>query len=247
MFTEGSPQQPGSPRRAAPFAGATATRAFRIRLFAFAVFLGLCGLWLLAPELLRPKGLKLAHDKAKAVAAESLRSSALLAARIAAIRGDLWAEAAFADSSLMWLDRATVDRAAAARLERARSTAETALAYAPIDGQAWLFLARLPAAQANDSGVAPLLEMSYFTAPNALGLADLRIERAASSSALADKDIQEFIKSDIRRILTYQPQLKPAIVAAYRNALPQNQPLFESLAADVDPAFAQSLRSGPPK
>lgn len=248
MATDGSYQPHASlPRITAREAQATAY-PLRAGLLVFGLVLGLCGLWLLAPELLRPKSVGLAHDKTSAAAAGALHSKALLAARIGAIRGDLWAEAAFADSSLMWLDRAAVqDPANAARIERARSATEAALALSPINGEAWLFLASLPTAQSNDGGVASLLEMSYFTAPNALSLADLRFERAATSSALADKDIQDFIKSDIRRILTYQPQLKPGIIAAYRNASPQNQPLFEALAADVDPTFAQTLRSGPPK
>ncbi|WOJ89320.1 hypothetical protein RZS28_16205 [Methylocapsa polymorpha] len=242
MSTDGSPQHAASLLRGtAPTAPAPSTR-LRVGLLAFGVFLGLCGIWLLTPELLRPKTIGLAHDKTSAAAAAALQPKAQLAARIGAIRGDLWAEAAFADSSLMWADHAN-----AAQLERARSNAETALAYAPINGETWLFLAKLPNGQPTDGGVASLLEMSYFTAPNALSLADLRLERAATSNALADKDIQEFIKSDIRRILAYQPRLKPAIVAAYRNAWPQNQPLLEALAADVDPAFAQSLRSGPSK
>ena len=42
--------------------------------------------------------------------------------------------------------------------------------------------------------------MSYFTGPSALDLAPRRLERAATSSALADNDLQAFIKSDIRAI-----------------------------------------------
>lgn len=228
----------------------SAPRKLRPALLGFGIFLGLCGCWLLLPELLRHKTGGLRYDRNSAVAASAHQVEALEAAQIGLIRGDLWAEAAFADSSLLWLDRsASPNRAAAARLERARSHAETALAFAPINGAAWLFLAALPASASGggDDSIATLLEMSYFTAPNDLDLARLRIERAATSNAIADKDIQEFIKSDIRKILAYRPEQKSAIIAAYRTAWPQNQPMLETLATDVDPTFGQSLRAGPSK
>lgn len=55
------------------------------------------------------------------------------------------------------------------------------------------------------------------------------------------------MKGDLREILARQPLQKPAILAAYKAASPQNQAIFEALAADIDPDFAQSVRGGPPK
>jgi hypothetical protein len=46
--------------------------------------------------------------------------------------------------------------------------------------------------------------------------------------------------------LQRRPEFQQAIIAAYLSALPQNQPIFESLVADVDSAAAQSLHSGQP-
>ncbi|WP_026605751.1 hypothetical protein [Methylocapsa acidiphila] len=222
----------------------SAAASVRKALLAFGVLVALSGLWLLLPELLRPKAAGLAHDKASAAAAGDHRLSALLAAYLGGIRGDLWADAAFADSSLMWLDRAAaLTPANAARIELTRSRAETALAYSPINGAAWLLLANLPGGQANDGGVS-FLENAYLTAPNESSLADMRLERAATSNALADKDVQIAVKNEIRKILTYQPRRKAALVAAYRNAPPQNQAILDSLVGDVDPAVAQSLRAG---
>ncbi|HUZ90873.1 MAG TPA: hypothetical protein VMU78_03080, partial [Methylocella sp.] len=124
---------------------------------------------------------------------------------------------------------------------------ETALALSPINGAAWLFLAMLPDASPKaDSRSGTLLEMSYFTAPSAPELAPWRLKWAAASSALANKDIQEFIKSDIREILNHSPEFQQGLIAAYRGALPQNQPIFESLVADVDPASVQLLHAGQP-
>lgn len=233
-------------------------------LLIFGILIGLGGSWLLVPEILSPKEIGLASDRDSAIALAPEFPRALWAARVAQIRGDLWAGAAFTDSGLLWLDRsAPLSRAAIERIERARSNAEAGLALAPINGEAWLFLAALPSVSpagttgagtsgagtsgANDARLATLLEMSYFTAPSDVDIAPRRLERAAASSALSDPDLREFVKADIRALLASTPPLTRAIIAAYRNALPQNQSVFESLVMDVDPAFAQSLRSGPPK
>lgn len=221
----------------------------RTALLLFGIVLGLCGAWMLLPELLRPNPVGLPLDRNGAEAAAAHRSRAVLAAGIGAIRGDLWAEAAFAGARFMWSDRTTsLDRTNSGELARARANAETALALAPVNGAAWLLLAALQESSPDhDKRVSALLEMSYFTAPNELGLAPLRVELAATSSTLADKDIQLFIKSDIRGILDRRPEFLQAIIAAYRNAPPQNQPIFESLVADIDPAVAQLLRTSQSK
>ncbi|MGC2224540.1 MAG: hypothetical protein WA624_20400 [Methylocella sp.] len=221
----------------------------RLALLVFGIVLGLSGLWMWLTELVRPKPIGLVFDRAGAETAAEHRTRAVLAAEIGAIRGDLWAEAAFTGARFMWSDRLAIrDWTSSGQLARVRANAETALALAPINGAAWLFLAKLPASpQDGENRVGTLLEMSYFTAPSALDLAPWRLERAATSSALADKDLQAFIKSDIRAILERGPEYRQVIMAAYRNAWPQNQPIFESLVADADPAVAQLLRSGQPK
>jgi hypothetical protein len=250
---ESLPSDPPHPLLQALLAGLDVTvlsapLRLRLALLVFGVVLGLFGFWMLLPELLRPKPIGLTFDRAGAEAAAAHRTGAILAAEIGAIRGDLWAEAAFT-GALMAADRSTsLERTHSDQLARAKAEAETALALAPVNGAAWLFLAELPAASLEgENRVLTLLEMSYFTAPSSLDLAPLRLERAATSSAFADKDFQAFIKSDIRGILDRGPEYRQAIMAAYRNAWPQNQPVFESLVAAADPAMAQLLRSGQPK
>ncbi len=218
-------------------------------LLVFGIVLGLSGIWMLLPELVRPKAIGLSFDRNGAEAAEARQTRAVLAAEIGAIRGDLWAEAAFTGARFMWTDRLAIrDWTSSGQVARARASAETALALAPVNGAAWLFLAKLPAGSPEgENQIAALLEMSYFTAPGDLALAPWRLERAATSSALADKDIQAFVKSDIRGILDRRPEFRQAIIAAYRNAWPRNQPIFESLVAGADLAAAQLLRSGQSK
>ncbi len=220
----------------------------RSGLLVLGVVIGISGIWMLLPDLLSPKTTGLPFDRNGAEAAAQHRNRAILAAGIGGIRGDLWANAAFADARFLWINRLTKYKSSLAQLANAKARAETALALAPINGAAWLFLAKLPATSpdAESRGVT-LLEMSYFTAPSAPKLAPFRVERVATSSALADKDIQAFVKNDLREIMRRPPEFQQTIIAAYRNALPQNQPIFESLVADVDPTVAQSLRLGEPK
>jgi hypothetical protein len=221
----------------------------RCSLLVYGIVLGISGVWLLLPVLLRPTPIGLPLDPKSAEAAADHRMSSILAAELGAIRGDLWAEAAFTGARFIWTDRgASFGPASSRELARIRADAETSLALAPVNGAAWLLLAALPeTAPDRDSRVSALLEMSYFTAPNELRLANLRVMRAVISSALADKDIQAFIKTDIRKILTHRPDYQNELITAYREALPQNQPIFESLIADVDPALATLLRSSPSK
>lgn len=227
----------------------TGQLALRTGLLLFAVLLGLGGTWLTLADVSHSRRTGLPLDRPSASAASEARASALLAARIGIIRGDLWAEAAFADAGLLWQDRpAPPDPARAERLDRARTALDKALSLAPANAEGWLFLAELPSASGGaDPRVARLLEMTYYTAPNAVELAPWRIERAASSTALSEPTIQDLVRSDIRRVVTRRPQLEPAIVAAYRNASPQNRGLLEALAADVDAGFAQRLRASAPK
>jgi hypothetical protein len=221
----------------------------RSALLVLGIVLGLSGVWMLLPDLLSPKVTGLPFDRAGAEAAAAHRSRAVLAAEIGAIRGDLWASAAYTGGLFTWTDRiANLDRTSSEQLTQAKANAETALALSPINGAAWLFLAKLPATAPDaESRAGTLLEMSYFTAPSAPELAPWRIERVVTSSALADKDIQAFVKSDLREILSSRPEFQQAIITAYRNAWPQNQPIFESLVADVDPAVAKLLRPSEPK
>jgi hypothetical protein len=221
----------------------------RSALLMFGIVLGLAGGWMAIPDLLSPRVSGFPFDRNSAEAAAAHRTGAVLAAALGAIRGDLWASAGFTGARFMWTDHVTSLSVSDSRLvERVRSETETALALAPINGAAWLFLANLPAISQNaESRVGTLLEMSYFTAPSAPELAPWRLERAATSSALADKDMQAFVKSDLREMLGRRPEFQQAIIATYRNAWPQNQPILESLVADIDPDMAQLFHASQQK
>ena len=220
------------------------TPADRLRrtLLVVGVVVGLSGIWTLLPAVLAPNPMGFPLNRNLTEATSTWRRRAVLAAEIGAIRGDLWAEAAFAGARVR--QAAGFGDTSSSQLNSIRGDAETALAFAPINGAAWLLLAILTQnAPGQDSRVSTFLEMSYFTAPNDLSLALLRVMRAAASSVLANRDIQLFMKSDIRGILDGGPNRQQDIVAAYRNAWPQNKAIFESLVAEIDPAAAALLNS----
>lgn len=226
----------------------------RLGLAGLAAAIALGGVWMLVCAVLAPRPVPLPLDRESAAAAAAHRLGARAAARLGVVRGDLFAQAAYSDAGLMRFEGARApEPAGAGEVETARWYARTALALAPVNGAAWLFLAALPPAPAQAAGVAPeaaglsALQMSYLTAPNEAVLAPARIERALAAAAPVDRDLQQFVKSDLRAVLSRRPAMKPALVAAYRAASPQNQAIFEALAADVDPAFSQSLRAGAAK
>ena len=222
----------------------------RIGLLALGGVIALGGVWMLLCALLAPPVIALPFDREAAAAAATHRGRAIAAARLGGIRGDLYAQAAYADAGLLWLDRArSLDAASAAEVHAARSNAETALALAPINGSAWLFLAALPPASpktADQNGLLAL-QMSYLTAPDDPALALPRVERALASSLPIDRDLQALVKTDLREIMKGRALQTPALLAAYKTASPQNQTIFETLASEIDPDFGQSLRSQAPK
>ena len=124
-------------------------------------------------------------------------TGAIVAAESAAIRGDLWANAAFTGARFLWIDRlANLDRP---KLEATRAgqgqrgdgvgpRADQRRGMA-LFGQASGHLAgrREPCRHASRN-------VLFHRAERAGTCSLPRLERAATSSALADKDIQAFVK-----------------------------------------------------
>ena len=228
----------------------TPARRVRSAFLALGTALGLSGFWMAVPDLLSPKSIGLPFDRDTADSAAAHRTGALVAAELGLVRGDLWTKAAFTGAPFLWTAHpANLDPAELKQLARVRNTTETALALAPINGAAWLFLAKLPATSPEtESRIGTLLEMSYFTAPSAPDLALPRIQRAVSSSALANKDLQNLRQRRFARDLAAagrnfnKRSLQPIATPCRRI-----EPIFESLIADADPAAAQMLHSNPPK
>ena len=73
-------------------------------------------------------------------------------------------------------------------------------------------------------------------------LIPLRLQLALRSDAIADKQIQQLVHHEVRTIVTRRPELKPAISAAYRDALPIGQQFLEETLQELDPGLFATLR-----
>ena len=70
----------------------------------------------------------------------------------------------------------------------------------------------------------------------------LRLDTATLFNALADPDVKELARGDVRLMVTRQPGLRNAVVAAYRRASSLGKSFLEEAVQSVDPAFLPTLR-----
>jgi hypothetical protein len=210
--------------------------AFRLATAFFATLLGVQCVWLLLAELSRPGISRLPTDAASAAAARNERSNASWAARIGAIRGDLWAQSAFAYADLLWSgEREDADVA------QAHSSVRHALGAAPHQSSVWLLLAALASRyQLPGVDLKEAVRMSYYTGPSELELMPLRLWTAVRSDAFSDIELRDSISREVR--LLFNHQQKSAIVAAYNAAPSVGKQFIEQTIREIDPAAAESLR-----
>ena len=215
---------------------------FRLATLAFALLLGVQCIWLLLAELSRPNLIRLPTEAQAAAAAVEQRSDAAWAAWIGSIRGDLWAESAFTYADLLWTGPDT-DPDQTKSLEQARARLDRALDDAPHQAGAWLLLAglasryRWPNLNATEA-----LKMSYYTGPSEETLMPLRLSVATRSQAVGDTEVQEFVRRDLRLLLSRQP--KSAVAEAYAGASPAGKRLIEGAVGESDPSSLGLLRPG---
>lgn len=127
----------------------------------------------------------------------------------------------------------------AAALGRVRQT----LSISPYNPELWLALALLQAQRdPHDPVVVEALKMTYFTAPNDARLMPVRLDMAGRFDALAIPDVRDLVRNDIRLIMTRRPELKPAIVSAYRRASDLGKSFFQDAVQSIDPSFVPILR-----
>ncbi len=219
---------------------------FRLTVLLFAVLLGAQCVWLLLAELSRTGIDSLPTNTTAATAAATQRDAALWAARIGAIRGDLWAQSAFTYADLLFAQSsaATSNPNLTSTTAEARRSIDQALDIAPHQSSVWLLLAGiglhsgLPGANATEA-----LKMAYYTAPSEQSLMPLRLQIATRAERFDDIQIREFISRELRLLL--RQNQKAAIADAYNTASPAGKRLIEQTVADSDPAFANTLVTRP--
>jgi len=129
--------------------------------------------------------------------------------------------------------------------QAAQDAARQALAAGPLDSRIWLVLARLQAQRGlHDPRIVETLKLSYFTGPSLEDLIPARLATVVSSDELSDPDLRELARGDVRLILTRHPELKPALVAAYRTAAPGGKQFLEQSIQNIDPKFEASPPGG---
>jgi hypothetical protein len=224
---------------------APSNRAFRLVTVVFAGLLGAQSVWLLLTELSRPGIDRLPIDAAEAARAASRRSDALWAAWIGAIRGDLWGEAALTHADLLWATPGS-DPQQETALQLARQELDKALGYAPHQADAWLLLAGLEQRyQSLKSDPTEALKMAYYTGPSERPSIPLRLLVATHSDATNDVEIQQFVRRDLRFLLTKQQ--KSSVAEAYADASPAGKSFIEQVVGEIDPAYLGLLRTGTQK
>jgi hypothetical protein len=165
--------------------------------------------------------------------------------------GDLWPDFALTYSKIAWpLDRRT-NPATAQELKQAQDIAKRALRGSPHDARLWLLLAALDTRIASSNHqqskeAVDALKMAYYTAPNDVSLSPYRLMLAVRPDVLADEELQQLVRSELRVLLDREPQSKLAIIFAYRDASPTAKRLIEDAVAGRDPQLLGSARSEAP-
>lgn len=220
------------------------TIGFRLTSLLFAILLGAQCVWMLLPELLRPRIYQLPIDAT--VATDKQHAAADWAASIAAVRGEMWAESAFTYAALIANPSgpAASSRDLTSALASARTSLGHALEDAPTQSSAWLLLAglalRYPSAQyALDA--AEVLKMSYYTGPSEQNLIPLRFGMAVQANKFNDVEMSQFISRDLRLLL--QQKQVAVIVNAYNTASPDGKHFIEQTVGDIDPAALTMLHN----
>ncbi|MBH5369022.1 hypothetical protein [Bradyrhizobium glycinis] len=124
----------------------------------------------------------------------------------------------------------------------ARLQLTNALAKLPYDAELWLALALLEE-QRDPSGPATVeaLRMAYLTAPNEAELMPVRLDAATRFDALADPDLRELVRGDLRLMLTRQPDQNAAVVSAYHRASGRGKAFLEEAILMIAPTFSSAL------
>ena len=212
---------------------------FRLGTLLLAAALGAQAIWLLAAELSRPQMAGFPFDRELAATAAKERGDADRAAAIGAIRGDLWAEAAYTYADLLWAQTDADWQSVAAQ---ARTRIERAVENAPHEAGAWLLLAALAAhGQWHDLAPAESLKMSYYTGPGDAALMRLRLSLATGSDLLGDPDISQFAQHDVSLLVAAHESL--VIADAYRDAPPAGKAFIEKAVGDIDASALAALRA----
>jgi hypothetical protein len=207
------------------------------------IILALLGVWMSVPGLLIGSGRTSPEDAGRLAQSRLGPTRAVAAARIALIRGDLWATAV---EILRKTVRTSAGRAESevseSAKERLSSACRHALSLAPVSPRLWAICAPYCGDRGASNCVSRYIEMSYFTGPYSLESMPDRLRTAMSIDFGLASDLKMLVAADINFILRREPALKPDLVASYSSALSGNKAAIFAQIREVDPAFAATFR-----
>lgn len=219
-------------------------RTVRAVVGILAIVLGVFGLWIFVAELAKPRLSYFPANPEEASAIYALRGSAIKAAQVGMVRGDLWVGAAIATAApLLFGAGSARDQASQPDLESMRMIADRAARLSPHDSRVWLVLAGLEFSDGHDRRGTEALKLSYYTGPDELSLMPARLRLAVGSNASSNEEVQILVPQDIQRIVR-RPDLKPSIALAYQQALPKGRAIIEAALKETDPNLLATI-AGP--
>ena len=124
----------------------------------------------------------------------------------------------------------------------ALTLAKQSVLLAPHSSRTWLLIAILQGLGSVGDRGAGALKMSYLTSPAVADVAAARLSTFAVSTAIADPELKDLARGDIRLILTHRPDMKEAIVRAYRRGSADGKTYIQDVVRSLDPEFAASLQ-----
>jgi hypothetical protein len=197
---------------------------FSLLILGLAATLAAAAVWLLAPALVQLRA-------ETGVTRFSVPDNPCLAARLAIVRGDLWA--------------ACAEDASGESREQARQAALAAsVRWTPSRSMSWL---RMAAGEEQSGGsgrrAAEALRMSFYTGPNNLDVMAMRLSVSLRAGMLVDTDMERLVRHDVLTVLTHAPALRPALIAAYRQASPAGKHFLAAAVEEIDPRFLPELQS----
>jgi hypothetical protein len=209
---------------------------FRSLVLFIALLVGGVSIANLVAEFVRPAPL-LSISSISSAPPENQAASAKLASTLMPFRSDLRAEYALALAGQALNSKQTVPS------EPAQDAVISSLKIGPHDSLMWLVLALLQSrTDANNSRVAESLKMSYLTGQNRADLIPTRLGSVTSGNSLADADLAELARGDVRAILTQLPDQRPTLVADYARASQAGRQFLEAAAKAIDPKFVETFR-----
>jgi hypothetical protein len=213
---------------------------FRLLALLILLFVGDLAISNLVAEFLRPDPSPL-PSRTSTVPSSDQISAAGRASAIAPFRSDLKADYALALAGQTLKSEYTGQSQSD---DAAKDAVRNALKIGPHDSRLWLVLALLQArSNLGDPALAESLKMSYFTGPSRAELIPTRLDIVSLSNALADSDLKELARGDVRATLTQFSDQRQAFVADFVRGSSIGRTFLEENARIFDPKFADSLRN----